>query len=282
MYAGRELAHLFHPQPDGKNPAMCNRVCRRSLLPVLALLLGACSWRTAAADPITVYSSPGAVQPDENVLYHGSGTVSQGTTVTGATNNTGFLVDITSNDSPQVTLQSFGNGQARVQNSLFSNQNPAGFSSIVISPNSANSNFGFTEVEFNVNVLNGTSGVLQLDFEGQGFTAFSTTVDMNGDPLDLGNGENFFGITADSGSFITSLTLTALVNGQPSPIIQDLRQLRVSGLVNNPGGGPPGPGTVPSVPEPASLLLWVLLGGAAIGAVVHRRVSARRPARAAR
>jgi hypothetical protein len=71
----------------------------------------------------------------------------------------------------------------------------------------------------------------------------------------LGNGSNFIGIEAINGQFITSVTLTSLQGISSSPIIEDVRQIRISGETLTPDSGP-----LPNLPEPASLVIWCMSG----------------------
>jgi hypothetical protein len=243
--------------------------CYRLLMPLVAVTGFAFAASNAAADVI-VHSGAGAVQPDENLLFNQPGlNAGPDTTVTGATNTSHFIIDLTSGEN----IMTPSGGQARVE------AEDGAYSTLTISVNSANPSFGITELEFNVNTLQGESGFLRLDFEGEGFAGFTTFVDNNLDPLTLGNGSNFFGIEGINSQFITSVTITAVdapnSTGQATDIIQDIRQIRLSGVadVNNPGDG----GTV--VPEPASLALWLLLA-CGIGVVAFRRRPALATARA--
>lgn len=221
---------------------------------------------------VIVYGNPGEVQPHENLLFNSPGLISTGNPVTGATNQSGFVLDLSSSAPPTgVVLTTPSGGQARVQNVAYSNSNQVGISSLTITPNAlANPQLGFSEVEFNVNLLRGQTGFLQLDFAGIGtVTPATTTVDLNGDPLALGNGSNWIGIETINDTLLQSVTLTALdANGNPVAIIQDVRQIRVTGGdVNDPQGGPI---TIPSTPEPFSLAIWAIL--AIVAVAFYRRI----------
>src|SRR6266498_3875465 len=50
----------------------------------------------------------------ENILFNGEGIVTEGTTVTGRANQTGFLFDVHSNDAPLEILIGDASGQAVV------------------------------------------------------------------------------------------------------------------------------------------------------------------------
>jgi hypothetical protein len=224
---------------------------------------------------IVVYSAPGFVQPDENLMFNASGLISgPANPVTGATNATGFVINLSSNEN----LVTPSGGQARVEAA------DGASSTLTLTPNAANPNFAFTEAEFNVNTLNQTSAFLKIEIQGKnGATPFNftTQVDKDGNPLVINQGSNWFGIDTTAGDVITSLKITAIDgSGNAVQIIQDVRQIRVSGLDNpgSPGGG--GGGTVfTPVPEPTSALAFGLLI-AGVGGYAWRR-SRKAPAPAA-
>lgn len=240
-----------------------NKMLRtRTLAATAALLLLTCL--TDYANAVTVFSGAGPVQPDENVQFHDAGLISRGyPKITGATNNTGFVVDIVSKDVPKPNGGDFelytpSMGQARVQG-IDAADDQVPYSSVAIVPNAtANPDFGFTEMEFNVNVAHKTTGLLQLIIQGTGFADITTTVDKDSNPMELGNGANFFGIKVMAGptELIDSVQITSLNDAgtTPSLIIDDIRQLRISGRSADGGGG-----TMPStVPEPSSIGLLLL------------------------
>ncbi|MGB6044760.1 MAG: hypothetical protein WBF93_16500, partial [Pirellulales bacterium] len=77
----------------------------------------------ASASPgkaaVIISSGAGAVQPDENIQYNDAGLVARGTTITGQTNNTNFVVDVEAKDVPLPTLDfelfTPSGGQARIE-----------------------------------------------------------------------------------------------------------------------------------------------------------------------
>lgn len=185
------------------------------LLVACGLLLGSCSSSLDAAFDFHV--GAGSIQPGENLLFNETGLADSGTTVEGITNQTDTIFDVISNDDPQDILTTPSGGQARVE------AEDGAYSSIMLSPTDGGTLF--RQLEFNVNVLNGQSGTFSL-----------TVLDQDGmshqddfDPNTLGQGSNFFSVDALDGWLIQKATLTA-----NAPIIQDVRQIRIDGIVPEP------------------------------------------------
>jgi hypothetical protein len=190
-------------------------------------ILAAASALAVVASPasaaIVITASPGAVQPPENVLASTSMT---GLTVMGATNH---MVSVRSTETLTTTTS---NGQSR----FLATDGSFDAGSIFLTAGGT-----FTSAEFNLfNALAGTTsvGIIINGGEVQNFA--------------LGNGENFFGITATGGDTITSIAFDTNGSG-----VADLRQLRLGGVAA-------------AVPEPATWAL-MLLGFGAIGASMRRR-----------
>jgi hypothetical protein len=194
----------------------------------------------AAASPIfTLGNHPQS--GEENILFK-KGTT--GTTVTGTTNTSGITVDFSSKQ----TLTEPSSGQARVTATSGSITNitisiPGGsYTDLIINPFNGGTAAGMANVSVVAN---------------DGTFAFSYS---------LGVGNNFLTITTSPGETISSTTLS-VANG-----FGDLRQPRISGATVGGGGGAGGNGGVAGsvVPEPASVLLWAVLGLALVGAAVRR------------
>ena len=205
----------------------------KRFLPLAAMALPFAVAAPASA-AITITASPGPVQPGENVLATSS---TSAATMIGTTNQTSTLVSISSLNADVLTSTG-SQGQAR-------------FEATDGSLDTANiflTNGGtFTTAEFNLfSALTGTSSV-QISVNGGAAQTFS-----------IGNGQNFFGITATGGDTISSIAFNT--NGAG---VADLRQLRVSGITA-------------AVPEPGTWAL-MLLGFGAIGTALRRRPRRSRP-----
>ncbi|WP_240911420.1 PEP-CTERM sorting domain-containing protein [Paludisphaera soli] len=201
----------------------------------LALLGFAAAPGLSRADFVVVKAN--VPQVDENVLLT-SGEV--GNTITGVTNQTNTGVFITS--AAQV-LESPSSGQARVEAET---GDLLGLDSINLAGGAT-----FTSLIFNL--FSGSGSVV---FTINGFDAFNNPEQYTSSAFALGNGQNFFTITAINGERISSV-------GFSSPGgIDDVRQLRIGGIA-------------PAVPEPASVAMFGLGAGALglVGAVRRRRAT---------
>jgi hypothetical protein len=162
---------------------------------------------------------------EQNILFGSSQT---GSTINGATNQSLTPVQFTSTQ----TLQTGGIGQAFLQVSGSTNQNPIPIT-----------NFTFT-------VPGKTFGDFIFDANTGTGTESVTVVGSNGTStgsLALGNGSNFLTITTSGGETISSISVSA-----PGGF-RTLEQPRVSGISGVP---------VAPVPEPASM---ALLGAGLVG-----------------
>lgn len=189
-----------------------------------------------ASATIVIYSSPGAVQPDENVAFHNN--VPSGNSATGHTNQTSTQVNFTGIE-PLVTPSQ---GQARIE------AGDGGLSQLAFE---LNGGLGFREVEFNIFGTGGTATETVLNFTDQFGTVFSDTFAIT-------NGENYFSAVALDNQFITRVQF--LLNGD----VQDARQFRIGGI-----GIVPDPDTS-TVPEPESWALFIV-GFGLVGATMRRR-----------
>lgn len=186
---------------------------------------------------ITIFSSPGSLQPAENVLVDDGTT---GETVFGHTNvsNTGVsFLSLTSG----VNLQALADGQARVE-AIGGSLDALRFF--------LTSGDGFSEVEFDLHKAARDTDTVDVTFFGSFGTETRT--------FDLGNGNNWFSARADNGDLITAVAFDSSGSG-----VGDIRQVRLGGF----------PGSAPPVPEPAT---WALmLGGFALaGGAIRRRSKA--------
>jgi VPDSG-CTERM motif len=171
---------------------------------------------------------------EENVLLNNGTT---GSTVSGITNQTGFVVDFSSLTQ---TLSEPSSGQARIEAT-------ANGAQVALSDVSFGLATGtFTDAIFNM-FIGGTIGTPG----GSTITALTNdgTFQFN---LDLGNGQNFLTIVATGGEFIENISISAA-----QPGFTDLRQVRISGA------------TASTVPDSGSTL--ALLGSGVSALALLRR-----------
>jgi hypothetical protein len=206
----------------------------------VALLAAVCAAGLAATPAladITIFDTPSAVQPPENVLFQSEDPM--GSTAFGVTNQT--MTDVTFEGVENLLTPS--DGQARIEAADGGMGNLTFFLT--------DSTLGFTEVEFNIFGTQATATSVGLDFTDDSGTVFS-------DSFEIVNGQNFFSASALNGQFITRVSLT--LNGD----VQDVRQVRLGGVSDLSTGI--------AVPEPAT---WaMLLGGFGLaGAALRRRAA---------
>lgn len=168
-----------------------------------ALLLGAAS--EARAD-IIFSVNQGSIQPDENIVFNEPGLIAgPALTVTGATNNTGLIVEFSGTENLVTPSQ----GAARIQA-----EDPTGFTFLGI--DLADDDLFFSEFEANVRIFSQTSG----DADVEACNQFAVCETFN---LALDAGENFFVLSVVSPQLIDTISIDS------SPLaIMDVRQVRVS------------------------------------------------------
>lgn len=191
-----------------------------------------------AAATIVIYSTPGALQPDENVLFQGP--PPSGLNAFGVTNQTNTAVTFTGNEA----LATPSSGQARITAADNSGLN---FLSFALTDPA----FGFKQVEFNIFGTGATATSVNLSFTDQFGMVFSQMAS-------IGNGQNFFSAQAFDDQFITNVSF--VLNGT----VRDIRQVRIGGIDLVDGGGGA------TVPEPQSWALMIL-GFGMVGVVSRRR-----------
>lgn len=198
-----------------------------------------------AAATVVITSGPGAVQPEENVLFNNGPTA--GLTIEGITNQTNTLLSITGGE----TLVASG-GQAVLDTMDGTIDSPFTFNTFtnqLLGFDLSDSNLAFTQTEFRL--FGGTATLATLTFvdtDGEVFTQ-ALTIPANG----------FFSAQAIDGQLIDYFSIAA--NGT----IGDVRQVRIGGVTEIGGGGGGA-----AVPEPATWAMMIVGFGAA-GAMMRRR-----------
>jgi hypothetical protein len=183
---------------------------------------------------ITIFNSPGSVQPAENVLVDGGATAQ---TVFGHTNTSSTVVTFETLNSG-ANLQTFANGQARI-GAVGGALDGLRFS--------LSNGEGFSEVEFALHKPTSSTETVNVTFLG----SFGSEVRT----FKLDNGNSWFSARTDNGDLITSVVFDTNGSG-----VGDIRQVRVGGFA----------GSAPAVPEPAT---WaMMLGGfGLLGAAMRRK-----------
>jgi hypothetical protein len=199
---------------------------------------------SGAAQATAIFTPGNNPQPnEENVLF---GSQQTGTTITGATNQSGTAVQFVSTQS----LTTGGQGQAFLEAT-----SPA--TTITGAVTFSVPGFGFMDYIFNPAVTGP---------DATGGTATVTAVTNDGtftDPITFKNGDNFLTITTTGGEFLTSVTITPAAGSNYA----QYQQPRVSGVCTP---GEAGCAVAPPIPEPSAL---ALVGGALVifGFVWRRR-----------
>ena len=172
-----------------------------------------------------ITADPGNLPGDQNVLFNQTSLIGTGTTVQGATNQTGTVFDFTSG----TTLDTPAKGQARVAASTGT------FETLTITPHSAKE--VFTTIIFNPDAT--ANGSITITANRLGKSSVSQTLDLSK------NGQNYFRVLASNGDELTGVSFTSTVG------LSDVSQVRIGGIT--------------AVPVPASIwggLVLLSAGGA--------------------
>lgn len=189
---------------------------------------------TAACSPDGVTGNP-----EENLLFNDedAGVVLIGTTVTGMTNRTETLIDITDLSDDLLAVQTSGGGpggQAKVTG------DDGSFSHILIA--ARNPDMGFTQFETNLLAVDG-AGQVTVSVTNQ----FGNT--QVGQYVVDDNGQNFFNLLAYNDQLIKTIEIAA----EDGLLLSFIEQIRLGGVTTDGDGA-----------EPAALVLFgtALVAGA--------------------
>lgn len=165
---------------------------------------------------ISIFSGPGNIFGDENVLFNDSSLVSTGTTINGKLNQSGTIVDFfgagksISGNGGQATIQASSGGS---------------FSALQVALHNRQSTF--TSLIYNLNAKENGNVTFNIDDASTG-SVFTQTFSLDK------NGENYFRIVADGNSKIS------LAGFNSTAELGDVKQVRIGGVA--------------PVPEPATIL----------------------------
>jgi|GEM_PF-3312971 len=230
-------------------------------LSLFSAILVVCIASASVRADIIIQKTPGGGNPDENILFNNGGLdLGPGSTIQGITNQSGLKLDIMSGGGDIVGVGGQAGGVEGDGGAAFGGSGVMFF----------NNDFDFiTDFKFNVDAT--ADGTLTIDV----FDDEAGTTLLSSDTFDLNkNGQNFFRVTGTGGDDFAKVTITA-----SGDIINQIRQIRIS------GGSDDGPDTVPppfpgpGLPEPASILLWSMLTLAVGGFVITRRKAVPAPSR---
>jgi hypothetical protein len=211
----------------------------RTTLVTAAALASLVVCAPTARASIIFFDGPGAVQPEENLLFNGPGTVAgPGLEVRGRTNQTDTIFNLIGMEN----LVTPASGQARVED-----ESESGFTSLLV--DALDPDVLYAEFEANLNAEG--DGVANIQVVDNGGEVFNFELDLNG------GGQNFFGLQAIDGQLINTVLITTA-----GVELHDVRQIRLGGITTDDGTGPD------PAPEPTTM---ALLGLGLIGAGYARR-----------
>jgi hypothetical protein len=182
----------------------------------------------AQADIIFFFNQPGIVQPSENLLFNDPSLVLTGTTVTGLTNQSMTLMDITGVE-PLVA----DGGQARVS------AVDGAFTTLTLSGDDVDTFFDEFEARLTVFKPNGPTPTGEVTV-----TVTNNFGNQETGQYSVGAGQNYFSLLAVDPQLIRSIQISSTVP------LENIEQIRFGGIQEYVGG------PSPTVPEPATLTIF--------------------------
>jgi len=199
------------------------------------------AFATSARAATQIFEGTTPANDTENILFNGAGIVTEGTTVTGRANQSSFLFDVHSNDSPLEILVADASGQAVV-----SAKDGGVYKSVIFQMHDPS--VDFRKLAFSVSFVD--NGKLKVTASSASAGLVTETFNANK------NLEKYFTISDESD--IQWVKIEA-INGAT---IDDIKQIRVGGAI----AAAPNPGPVP-VPAAAWAGLLLMAGLGAFRAV---------------
>ena len=216
---------------------------------------------------VMIEKGPASSVPDETIVFNRNGLTLSGETITGATNQSNYVLDITGSPVGETIqasdgyVKNFPDGSVPYQGLVFTPNADGTFTNPDLQNFEA---FGYFKIDVDAN----GNGKLLVEVDGLDSTFNPIATESKVFDLDK-YGHNYFRVKSDD-IRITQVSITSLAAGgnmAPVPLIKKLKRIWIGDFYvdgppdpdPDPGPGPP-PGT--AVPEPTSVAMWLVIGSA--------------------